>query len=138
MSNLREEDIEAVLGLLDGWPTSRKLTWPALVEVIKAHLGKTWSRQALDRHPRIKDAFGLRKEALAGGAPINRGGLPPDLQRAQEAIDRLEAENERLRDENRRLMEQFARWSYNAHAKGVSERVLNQDLPQTGRVSTRR
>lgn len=136
--NLREEDVEAILSLLDGWPTGRRLTWPALVEVIRAHLGKSWSRQALDRHARIKDAYQLRKESLQKKPPQGRDGLPPELQRAQEAIERLEAENERLRDENRRLLEQFARWAYNAHAKGISEEVLNRALPNTGRASTRR
>lgn len=136
--NLRPEDVEAVLGLLDGWPGSRKLTWPALVEVIQAHLGRTWSRQALDRHARIKDAYKLRKGSLRAAGPRTGGDLPPELQRAQEAIDRLEAEIARLKNENQRLQEQFIRWTYNAHAKGISEEVLNQPLPNTGRVSTRR
>jgi len=136
-TNLTDGDIEAILGILDGWPANRKLCWPALVETIRIHLGKSWSRQALDRHARIKDAFQLRKGGLKKKPAQNRGGFALDLQKALETIEHLEAENARLKNENRGLLEQFARWAYNAHSKGVSESVLNQPLPRTGRVSTR-
>jgi hypothetical protein len=49
---------------------------------------------------------------------------------------RLEAENERLRTENDQLLEQFARWAYNAHTRGLDEKFLNRVLPSVNRGQT--
>ena len=60
-----------------------------------------------------------------------------ELQKAMERIDRLKAENERLKDENNSLLEQFARWAYNAHTRGLDEDFLNRALMPVDREKTK-
>lgn len=48
-----------------------------------------------------------------------------------ERIDRLKAENE-----NNALLEQFARWAYNAHTRGLDEAFLNRALMPVDREKT--
>lgn len=57
--NLDDEDIARIVGILDGW--SGSLTWDALIDSIEKHLFVRYTRQALHKHVRIRDAFTLRK-----------------------------------------------------------------------------
>ena len=62
--NLDDKTIELIVGILDGW--SGKLTWNLLAEAIAKRTGARYTRQALDKHARIKMVFQLRKERLSG------------------------------------------------------------------------
>jgi len=134
MRQLTDSDIEVICSILDGWTGS--LTWNALINTVTLRLKRKYTRQALDRHFRIKSAYSLRKKALRG-----KTGRPEvkslELQMSLERIDRLKAENERLMAENTQLLEQFARWAYNAHCKGLTEVQLNQPLPPVDRARTK-
>lgn len=126
--NLDDEDIVRIVGVLDGW--SETLTWEALIDSLEKHLFARYSRQALHKHVRIRDAFALRKKALS--SEKSRGPKltsSPELELARQKMDRLEAENKRLKLENTRLLEQFARWAYNANTRGLDANFLNQPLP---------
>lgn len=130
--HLTDRDIEAVVGLLDGWKD--KLTWDRLCDACEATLGTRPSRQTLHRHARIKEAYKLTKERLKDADESL--SLPPTMKAAAERLARLEAENERLRRENESLLEQFVRWQYNAYARGLSDRDLNGPLPAIDRGNT--
>ena len=89
------------------------------------------------KHPRIKDAFALRKDALsktAGTAP--KTVESPELQLALDQIERLKSTCERLEAENQRLLEQFVTWAYNAHTRGLDEAFLSRPLPPVNRQQT--
>jgi hypothetical protein len=134
--NLSAPDVETIVGILDGW--SGKLTWDLLIQAIARRNRATYTRQALNNHERIKNAFALRKSVLAG-KPIsgNKKVGSPELQAALERIARLEGENQRLQMENNRFMEKFATWAYNAHIRGLDETFLSQPLPVVDRATTR-
>jgi hypothetical protein len=134
MKRLTDRDIDQICSILDGW--SGKLTWDALTEAIKVRLGHNFTRQALDRHERIKLAFTNRKrlERSGEGKPEAR---TVEMQKAIERIERLQAENERLKAENNQLLAQFARWAYNAYAKGLTEEYLNRPLAAIDRDRTK-
>lgn len=133
--NLEDERIEVIVGILDGW--TGKLTWEALIEAVERRTHARYTRQALHKHQRIRQAFRLRKRAMKPASGEAAGDTrPPELQAALQRIARLEAENERLRTENDRLLEQFARWAYNAHTRGLDEKVLNRALPGVDRGQT--
>lgn len=135
--NLDDAAIELIVSVLDGW--AGKLTWDLLAEAIEKRTRVRYTRQALDKHGRIKTAFQLTKERLAG-AP--RAARKPKLSEAEaEALaqryERLLAENERLERENNRLLEQFQTWLYNAHLKGLTKEYLSSPLPHVDREQTK-
>jgi len=133
--NLRDEDIERIVEVLDGWST--KLTWELLIDAVEKRLFARYTRQALHKHARIKEAFAQRKAWLAGGGRPRRAAASPELQLALDRIERLTGENERLKAENNRLLEQFVRWAYNAHTRNLDQSFLNRPLPEVDRQPTR-
>ena len=134
--NLTDADIERIVAILDGW--SGKLSWDLLIQAVARHLKSTYTRQALNSHQRIRDAFTLRKEKLSGVPAIERKKAEsPELQAALERLARVEGENQRLKMENDRLLEKFATWAYNAHARGLTEDFLSQPLPKVSRAITK-
>lgn len=96
-----------------------------------------YTRQALYKHERIRNAFELRKNALSGEGGDVKRAASPQLQIALDRITRLEAENRRLESENNQLLEQFARWAYNAHTRGLDHEFLNHPLPSVNRDQTK-
>lgn len=134
--NLRDEDVAKIVGILDGW--AGKLTWELLIDSIEKRFFSRYTRQALHKHTRIKDAFAQRKGALANGGERPRKTVSsPELQLALDRIDRLTGEVERLKAENTRLLEQFVRWAYNAHTRNLDEDFLSRPLPAVDRQQTR-
>lgn len=129
--NLDDADIKLIVEILDGW--SEKLTWDLLIDAIELRMHNRYTRQALHKHERIRNAFELRKEGLADGDGKTRQVRSPELQKALERIARLEAENKRLESENEQLLGQFVRWAYNAHTRGLDKNFLNQQLPSVNR-----
>lgn len=126
--NIADADIAEIVSILDGW--SGKLGWDLLIDAIEHRHGHRYSRQALDKHERIKQAFVQRKKALSGTDGEARKVSSPELQMALERIQRVTAENERLTKENTSLLEQFVRWAYNASLWNVGQDKLNQPLPR--------
>ena len=137
--NLDDADIEGIVCILDGW--DGKLTWEALIEAIELRKRVRYTRQALNQHLRIKQAFQLTKERISR-APRAVTNAPKGLSAAEatvvlERFRRLEAENARLKLENERLLEQFVVWAYNASTRGLDAAFLGQALPQVNRDRTK-
>lgn len=134
--NLQAEDIEKIVGVLDGW--SGPLTWGLLIEAVEKRVHALYTRQTLHKHVRIREAFVQRKDALSAGGPRKRkSASSPELQLALDRAERLAAENQRLKAENGRLLEQFVRWAYNANTRGLDEAYLSRPLPPVDRQQTR-
>ncbi|MEJ1355675.1 MAG: hypothetical protein RPU39_13440 [Candidatus Sedimenticola sp. (ex Thyasira tokunagai)] len=130
--HLTDYDIEKIIGILDGW--QGKLTWDALCDTASMQVGKRPTRQSLNAHKRIKQAFTDKKERLKG--EVYRTKAPPSLAIAGQRIKRLEEENARLKRENSRLLEQYVVWQYNAYRHGLTEDKLNSPLPAIDRESS--
>lgn len=130
--NLDDADIKKIVEILDGW--AEKLTWELLIDAVEFRMHNRYTRQTLHKHERIKNAFELRKTTLAEGDGQVRVVRSPELQKALEKIARLEVENKRLESENQKLLEQFARWAYNAHTRGLDSNILNKHLPPVNRT----
>jgi hypothetical protein len=133
--NLSDDDVAKIVAILDGW--SGPLRWELLIEEVERRLFARYTRQALHKHGRIKDAFAGRKEALAAapGRP-RKFASSPELQLALDHIDKLTGENQRLKAENDRLLEQFVRWAYNASTRNLDEAFLSRPLPHVDREQT--
>ena len=134
--NLGDAEIKQIVEILDGW--SGKLSWELLIDAIELRMFNRYTRQALYKHERIRHAFDLRKTELSGSSGEVRKVESPQLQVALDRIARLEAENRRLESENNQLLEQFARWAYNAHTRGLDSGFLNCALPSVNRGQTQR
>jgi len=134
--NLDDADIKTIVGILDGW--SGRLTWKLLIDAIELRMHNRYTRQTLYKHARILNAFELQKKRLSGSSDSRRKVASPELQVALDKIARLESENRRLESENEQLLEQFARWAYNAHTRGLDHDFLNRPLPAVDRGRTRR
>lgn len=132
--NLTDTDIKQVVELLDGW--SNKLTWELLIDAVELHMHSRYTRQALHKHERIRHAFDLKKKSLSGVDGNAKRMVTVEMQIALQQIERLKAENRRQASENDHLLEQFARWAYNAHARGLDKEFLNQPLPPVNRGKT--
>jgi hypothetical protein len=132
--NLDSEAISRIVSILDGW--SEKLTWELLIGAIRRHLRADYTRQALHKHERIKQAFAQRKKILSSGSTVEEMKGPPELRAALERVARLEGENARLTAENQCLLEQFACWAYNAHTRGLDNAFLSRPLPAVNRDQT--
>lgn len=130
--NLTNADIEKIVEILDGWTGT--LRWELLINAIESRLYTRYTRQALHRHARITNAFAHRKQELSGSAgKASKQVASPELQLALDRIERLTNECSRLKAENNLLLEQFVRWAYNAHLRGLDEKFLNQPLPDVNR-----
>lgn len=135
--NLDDAAIDLIVGILDGW--SGKLTWDLLIEGIKERTQVQYTRQALDKHLRIKDAFRLTKARLSGEPKAQRKQKlsEAESEAMTQRLERLQAENARLELENDRLLEQFQTWAYNAHLKGLTKEYLSTPLPRVDRERTK-
>lgn len=133
--NIGDDEIKKIVEILDGW--FDKLSWELLVDAIELRMFNRYTRQALYKHERIRHAFELKKRELTSGSADRKRVASPQLQIALDRIDRLEAENRRLESENNMLLEQYARWAYNAHARGLDHEFLNRPLPSVNRGQTK-
>lgn len=136
--NLTDADLEAIVGILDGW-TSR-LTWDGLIAEIKVRRRAEYTRQALHQHERIRLAYSSAKKRLDGKKPDTE--TPKPIAAAEGVMllqrnARLEAEVARLKLENARLLEQFHVWAYNAFQRGLDIEYLNTPLPHVDRDTTK-
>jgi uncharacterized protein (UPF0335 family) len=134
--NLGDDEIKQIVEILDGW--FDKLSWELLIDAIELRMFNRYTRQALYKHERIRHAFELKKNELSGGGTDTKRVASPQLQIALDRIARLEAENRRLESENNMLLEQYARWAYNAHTRGLDHEFLNRPLPSVNRGQTKR
>jgi predicted nuclease with TOPRIM domain len=130
--HLSTKDLDLILKAIDSW--DGKLGWEALCDAVEPLIGTRPTRQTLNAHQRIKDAFAHQKARLKSGFVSTK--RPASLNIAEQRIRRLEAENSRLQRENHQLLEQFMRWQYNAHKFNVSAEKLNAPLPFVDRDSS--
>lgn len=135
--NIDDLMISQVIGLLDGWAS--KLSWDLLVDEIEKRVGIHYTRQALDKHARIKIAYQTTKKRLsnASGSQDLKRSYSQELMPTLERLERLAAENARLKAENDHMLEQFVTWAYNAYLKGLTKEYLNTPLPLVDREVTR-
>ncbi|MBA1245069.1 hypothetical protein [Pseudomonas japonica] len=134
--NIDDWTIQKIVSVLDGW--AAKLSWDLLIDEIEKRMGIRYTRQALDKHARIKIAYQCTKQRLGKTHILNHERKPASQEFGpiMERLERLAAENARLRAENWHMLEQFVTWAYNAHLKGLTKEYLNTPLPQVNREVT--
>ena len=108
-----------------------KLTWQALLGVVRAHLGLHHTRQTLGRHDTVAAAFRTAKASLRARAAECGGDrdLYPVVRSQRVKIDRLEQELSIAH-------ERIARYQYNAYKHGLKKHQLEETLPAIDRGRT--
>lgn len=131
--HLSRSDIQKVVNLIREWD-EQKITWPAICEVVEPHIGRRPTRQTLNAHEAIVEAYQAKKAALKNEGVAKR--RPASLTIAASRIANLEAEVRELKEQNRLYKQMFTVWQYNAYKRGLSESQLNEPLPRVDRERT--
>ena len=131
--HLKQSDVDAIVDIIRGW-SDGKLTWEGICETAAKVIDKAPTRQTLNAHVAIKDAYAAKRSGLKVHSP--RTAMPSSLAVAAQRIARLQTENDELRRKNDALLEQFVKWQYNAYKHGLLEKQLNADLPRIDRERT--
>jgi hypothetical protein len=129
-------DVTKICSLLESWQ-GRKITWDLVVEHTEGYVGHRWTRQALEKHERIKTAYQTRRTALrTGGAPRRPESVDPADILLRRRVEELQAEIGQLKAQIATYEDLFIRHHYNAHARGISEGELAAPLPPIDRGQT--
>lgn len=131
--HLSRSDIRIIVSLIRGWD-EKKITWPAICEVVEPHIGKRPTRQSLNAHQAIVEAYQAKKAALKNEGVAKR--RPASLSIAASRIANLEAEVRELKEQNRLYKQMFTVWQYNAYKRGLLKSQLNEPLPRVDRERT--
>lgn len=126
-------DIDAIIDIINDWP-AEKLTWQDICKVAATVIGNTPTRQTLNAHAPIKEAYEAKKSGLK--AHGSRTAMPSSLAMAALRVARLQTENDALKSKNDALLEQFVKWQYNVYKHGVKGHQMNADLPRIDRERT--
>ncbi len=131
--HLKQADIDAIVDIIRGWPND-KISWEGICEASANIIGRTPTRQTLNAHVALKDAYAAKKSGLKVHGP--RTAMPSSLAVASQRIARLQTENDELKMKNDMFLEQFVKWQYNAYKHGVKLHLLDEELPRIDRERT--
>ncbi|MBP0495811.1 hypothetical protein [Roseomonas indoligenes] len=130
--------IERIAGLIEDWPVERSLTWDSVVAQAEAYLRHRWTRQGLERHPRIKSAYEAkrlrhREFARTGTVPKPRR---PEIELRLQQMAKLAAEIEKAKRIVREYDERFILLQAAALRHGLTLAQLEANLPSIDRSVT--
>lgn len=111
------------------------LTWENIVKEAERVCGHPWTRQGLNKHEAIRNAYLAKTTALTNSKPVPEGDIAQLM--LLERIERLEIENRRLCECVRTYDELFIRYQANAHRIGISPAELEKPLEPTERRGQR-
>jgi hypothetical protein len=136
LRKLSQLDVTKICSLIGSWPGS-KITWDLVVEHVQSFVGHRWTRQALEKHDRIKTAYHARRNSLRSGNRRRRTApLNPAEVLLRQRVEGLQAEIDGLKAQITAYEDLFIRHHYNAHARGISEAELAAPLPPIDRGQT--
>ncbi|MBX9348502.1 hypothetical protein K5M36_15510 [Chromobacterium vaccinii] len=136
--HLTERQILHIATLIKEWTTPTPPTWEKIVTLVAQELHHQWSRQTLQSHPQIKQAY--ENKVAACRSQLKTGKQPP--QRLPEHIV-LEQKLEQLKNENEELQARLHEYDElllcylgNAIRYGVTQEQLEQPLIPPSRQQT--
>lgn len=125
---LTEDGIVRVVRAIESLSVTTALTWEDVKRLASEHAGDgyVWTRQALEKHRQIKDAYlshesARRRHAKSGNRTSGRLSEP-------QRLARLEAEVEALRATLNQYDQRFATYLANAVAHGMTVQQLSAPL----------
>lgn len=119
-AQITERDVTAICRIISD--ARRPLKWDEIVSQVADELGQTWTRQALERHSAIKEAYRTRRTNKTATA------VDPAVILLMNKIAVLRQENERLEKLVENYQAMFVRYQYNAHARKIGPDELDKPL----------
>lgn len=110
--------------------SGKGFTWAKVCSLSEPVLDYLPTRQALCSHVDIKDAYDAKKAESVKNAPTRRGSGSASCYRI---IAELRSEKEYLKKREEHLLGLIVKLQYNAYKNGMSEAMLNEDLPRIDR-----
>lgn len=124
---IKPDDVVAIVEMIRGW-SKEKIGWDDLCTACRPLLGYVPTRQGLNGHQSIKDAFQAKKAVIRNKVPA-RKPLPSSLAVASDRISRLNESVTALQEENDRLRDRLVIWQYNAFKRGLTRAQLEESMP---------
>lgn len=128
--HLTPKDVDLAVLMLQGW--SAKLTWDLFLRHLAMELGHghVYSKTAMLKHDRIKNAWNQARRRLAEEAKEvgERGHGRSIVATLRRKLDETREELADARERNNELIEQFKRWQYNAERHGMRRSQLDATL----------
>lgn len=131
--HLKQDDIDTIIDVIRRWPND-KLTWECICDSAAVVIRHRPTRQTLNAHKPIKEAYDAKKSGLQVHGP--RTALPSSLAVAAQRIALKQSVIDELEARITAQQEQFVKWQYNAYKYGVLEHQLNEPLPRIDRERT--
>ena len=127
---LTADEVKLLANLIKDVSTEQALTWESIVDLATRQLGYTWTRQALQAHPEIKNAYSKHGRAYsqfreAGKTPR---ASAPEIVVLQQKLEKEQAENVANRETLRKYDELLVTYMQNAQKYGISPEQLGAPL----------
>jgi len=135
---LTADEVNLIATLIKGRPSSQVLAWEGVVDLAKVQFGHEWTRQALQAHVDIKDAYS--KHAQRHRQYRETGKPPrakePEIVVLQQKLDKEKTDNASLRETLRQYDELLCTYMSNAIRHGISPEQLGAPLVPPYRAQT--
>jgi len=135
--NIDDATKKQIIQILYEWGQD-KLTWRLLTEEIMLRTFQRYTRQALDRHEIIREAFDLAISRLRGASFLHKKRASRTSQALLDQNAKLKTENSRLEHEINRLRELHIILVNNVINRGLDESFQYKPLPKVNRGQTRK
>lgn len=131
--HLSKFDVAAIINIIYGWDGA-KITWEGICDAASEVVGKRPTRQSLNQHDEIVNAYSAKKTKLKVSGPLV--AKPSSLTVAASRIRNLESKISDLQLQNAALLEYLTLLQYNAYKRGMTEGELTIPLPKIDRERT--
>lgn len=131
--HLSKQNIAAIVNIIYGW-NGASLRWDDICDAVVDVVGKRPTRQSLNGHKEIVNAYTAKKIKLR--IAENSFAKPSSLSIAASRIKNLESKVADLQAQNSALLEYLTLLQYNAYKRGLTEGDLIIPLPKIDRERT--
>ncbi|WP_143325820.1 hypothetical protein [Paraburkholderia ribeironis] len=124
--------------LITGLPSNQAVSWESIVALAKRQFDHVWTRQALQAHPDIKNAYSehgkLHSQFCKTGKTPR--ATAPEIDVLQQKLDKEQAENAQNRETLRQYDELLCTYVTNALKHGISPEQLAAPLVRPYRAQS--
>ncbi|CAM2191451.1 putative Hypothethical protein [Paraburkholderia kururiensis] len=127
---LTKNEVTLLAKLITGLPSNQAVSWESIVALAKRQFDYVWTRQALQAHPDIKNAYSERGKLHSQFCKTGKTprATAPEIDVLQQKLDKEQAENAQNRETLREYDELLCTYVTNAIKHGISPEQLGAPL----------